>query len=153
WTQDQIRGPFSCDGHQTLSSCARAQSRTRRKDLALLGDAPDLLRTLRRGAHDRSLVGLEKAPVAHYGLAVDHDERDVAGVALPDDILDRVPHRLKAGLEEVKHEAVGLCAGRGAAEVREAPGVGAVQRTGADEFVRAAEVALAEVLLREQAGG
>jgi hypothetical protein len=84
-----------------------------------------------RGAHDRSLVCLEKAPVAHYGLAVDHDEGDVAGVALPDDVLDRVPDGLKVRLEQVEHEQVGLGTCRQTAEVGAAEGDGAIQRAAA----------------------
>jgi len=78
---------------------------------------------------------------------VDHHERDIAGVALPEDVLDRIPHRLKVGLPEVEDEQIGLGAGFEPAEVGTAEGVGAVQRAGADQFMRATVVALAEVLL------
>jgi polar amino acid transport system substrate-binding protein len=125
-----------------------APSGTRWENLALLGDAPDLLSALCGGAHDRGFGRCQQLSITHDRLAVDHHERDVACVALPHDVLDRVPHRLKVGLPEVEDEQVGLGPGFDASEVGTAQGVGAVQGAGADQLMRGAEVALAEVLLR-----
>ena len=56
--------------------------------------------------HDRGLLGREQATIAHDRLAMNHDKREVTGVALSDEALDRVPDGLEVRLPQVEDEEI-----------------------------------------------